>query len=325
MKLSLGVLDQSPIPEGQGIGAALRNSIDLARCVDELGYTRYWLAEHHGAASLACASPEALIGPVAAATRHLRVGSGGVMLPHYSPLKVAETFNMLNALYEGRIDLGVGRAPGTSGRIAHLLQRDRRYPAVDDFPEQLEELRSWFANEHPEVPVHFQSPDLWLLGSSEQSALWAAQLGLPYAFADFINADGAAAAAWYRARFAPSQALEKPRQIVAVSAICAETDEDALRLSASVRMMLLKLFRGGSVPIPPVEKAEEFLRLERVPFQVLPVGRRLITGSPAKVRRGLETVAEEYGADEVLIVTITYDHEARRKSYELIAREFGLS
>ena len=322
--MKLGVLDQSPISEGCGVGDALRNSIDLARLVDELGYTRYWLAEHHGAASLACASPEAIIGPVAAATTNLRVGSGGVMLPHYSPLKVAETFNMLNGLYAGRIDLGIGRAPGTTGRISQLLQRDRRVPPQDDFPEQVAELRAWLANERTEAPIRFESPELWLLGSSDQSGMWAAEWGLPYAFADFINPGGAPFAESYRRRFVPSKTLPAPRQIVAVSAICAETDEEALRLSASVRMMLLKLFRGGTIPVPAVEKALEFLQSEGMPFQVLPVGRRLITGSPAKVRRALEAVAAEYGADEVLIVTITYDHAARRRSYELIAREFAL-
>jgi luciferase family oxidoreductase group 1 len=322
--VKLGVLDQSPVPEGSGIGDALRNSIDLARLVDGLGYSRYWLAEHHGAASLACASPEAIIGPVAAATKNLRVGSGGIMLPHYSALKVAETFNMLNGLYTGRIDLGIGRAPGTTGRISQLLQRERRVPPQDDFPAQVAELRAWFANERTDVPTRFESPELWLLGSSDQSGMWAAEWGLPYAFADFINPEGAPFAAWYRQRFVPSKTLAAPRQIVAVSAICAETDEEALRLSASVRMMLLKLFRGGTIPVPPVEKALEFLRSENMPFQVLPVGRRLITGSPAKVRRALETVAAEYGADEVLIVTITYDHAARRRSYELIAREFAV-
>ena len=322
--MKLGVLDQSPIPEGSGVGDALRNSIDLASCVDELGYTRYWLAEHHGAASLACASPEAIIGPVAAATKNLRVGSGGVMLPHYSALKVAETFNMLNGLYHRRIDLGIGRAPGTSGRVAHLLQRDRLNAPPDDFLEQLMELQSWFANERTEVPIHFEAPELWLLGSSDQSAMWAAEIGLPYAFADFINPGGAPFAAWYRRQFVPSKALPAPKQIVAVSAICANTDEEALRLSASVRMVLLKLFRGMTIAVPTIEKAEAFLRSEGMPFEVLPIGRRLITGSPAKVRRALEAVAEEYAADEVLIVTITHDHAARRRSYELIAREFAL-
>src|SRR5271157_2006802 len=181
--LRLSVLDQAPISEGSNGGQALRNSIDLACLADRLGYHRYWLAEHHATPMLACASPEALIGPVAAATRHLRVGSGGVMLPHYSPVKVAETFSMLAGLYPGRIDLGIGRAAGTSPKVAFALQRDRRQAAPDDFREQLDELIGYLANR---TSFRFESPELWLLGSSQDSAIWAAELGLPYAFADFI-------------------------------------------------------------------------------------------------------------------------------------------
>src|SRR6185312_15594125 len=186
--LRISVLDQSPIPEGFAAGDALRNSIDLAQLADRLGYTRYWVAEHHGTRGLACNSPEALIGPIASATTRIRVGSGGVMLPHYSPFKVAETFSMLAGLYPGRIDLGIGRAAGTSPKVAFTLQRDRRQAAPDDFREQLDELLAYCANK---TPYHFQSPDIWLLGSSHDSAIWAADLGLPYVFADFINPNGA--------------------------------------------------------------------------------------------------------------------------------------
>lgn len=322
--LRLSVLDQAPIPEGSSLGDALRNTIDLARLTDRLGYTRYWLAEHHGAASLACASPEVLIGPVADATRQIRVGSGGVMLPHYSALKVAESFSMLAGLYPNRIDLGIGRAAGTSARIAHALQRDQRHPPPDDFPQQLAELMAFLSNQHPLLPGHFESPELWLLGSSSQSAEWAAERGLPYTFADFINPDGAAYASFYRQYFTPSPHLARPRTSVAVSVICAETDAEAMHLSASIRTMLLMLFRGRTIPVPPVEKAEEFLRGEGMPLELIPVGRRFITGSPATVRRGLESVAREYGAEEVLIVTNVFDHAVRRRSYELIAAEFGL-
>ena len=324
MSLKLSVLDQSPIPEGSTAGDALRNTLDLAALTDRLGYVRYWLAEHHGAASLACASPEVMIGPVAGVTRHIRVGSGGIMLPHYSPLKVAESFSMLAGLYPGRIDLGIGRAAGTSPRVAKALQRDQRLPPPDDFPQQLAELRTYFANEHPVVQGTFACPDLWLLGSSAQSAEWAAELGLPYTFADFINPEGAVYTAHYRRYFVPSAGLEKPRTAVAVSAICAETDEEAMRLSASLRMLLLLLFRGRTVPLPPVEKAEAFLRDEGLPFPMLPVGRRFITGSPKTVRAGIESVAREYGAEEVLIVTNVFEHALRRRSYELIAAEFGI-
>ncbi|HXJ44956.1 MAG TPA: LLM class flavin-dependent oxidoreductase [Bryobacteraceae bacterium] len=318
MSLPLGVLDQSPIPEGCTPGDALRNTLDLARMVDTLGYTRYWLAEHHGAASLACASPEVMIGPVAAATTHLRVGSGGVMLPHYSALKVAESFSMLEGLFPGRIDLGIGRAAGTSPRIAHALQRDRRYSLPDDFPEQLSELMGYLANQRPSAHSHFESPELWLLGSSEQSSIWAAERGLPYAFADFINPEGAAYAQSYRRNFV-SRDGSQPHVAVAVSAICADTDEEAMHLSFSQRMSILMLFRGRTIPIPSVARAEAFLRDEGMPPELLPVGRRLITGSPATVRQAIETVAQNYNADELMVVTNTYDHNARRRSFQLIA------
>jgi luciferase family oxidoreductase group 1 len=308
VSLSLSVLDQSPVPQGFSPGDALRNTLDLAQLADRLGYRRYWLAEHHGAQSLACASPEVMIGPVAGATTRIRVGTGGIMLPHYSPLKVAETFAMLAGLHPGRIDLGIGRAAGTSPRVAHMLQRDRRQPSPNDFPEQMQELREDLAKMHADVPV-------WLLGSSEQSAVWADAWGLPYVFADFINPDGA--------EFARAQA-------VAVSAICAETDEEAFRLSASIRMLLVNLFRGRTAPVPPVEEAEAFLQNELshsggLPLHLLPVGRRIVTGSPATVRRALEAVAAQYGAEEVFVLTVVHDHAARRRSYQLLAREFGLT
>jgi len=327
----LSILDQSPIPQGATAGDALRNTIDLARRADALGYHRYWLAEHHGTPGLACASPEVMIGPVASATSRIRVGTGGIMLPHYSPLKVAETFSMLSSLYPGRIDLGLGRAPGTSASVAHALQRDRRQPPPDDFREQLEELLGYFAHrKQPAGPFRqipaltFTSPEPWLLGSSPQSAVWAAELGLPYAFADFINPEGAAYAAYYREHFQPSERLAAPRVAVAVWAICAETSEEALRLSASSRVMFLHLYRGKLIPIPPVEWALDYLRQEDAPITLLPPNRRMITGTPPEVRAAIQAVAAEYGAEEALVVNIMYDHQARRHSYELMAEAFGL-
>jgi luciferase family oxidoreductase group 1 len=305
--LRIGILDQSPIPEGCTAGDALRNSIDLARLADGLGYTRYWVAEHHGTQGLACASPEALIGPIAAATSRIRVGSGGIMLPHYSPLKVAETFNMLSGLFPGRIDLGIGRAAGTTPKIAFALQRDRRQAAPDDFREQLDELIGYI-----------ESAELWLLGSSQDSAIWAAELGLPYVFADFINPRGAQLMRYYR-RQTPS-----PRSAVASWAICADTDEEAERLSLSFRMMMTLLFRGQSIRVPTVERARQFLEDEGLLVDQVPAGRRIITGTPARVREAIEAVAREYEAEEVLIVNILHDHAARRRSYELIAKEFGM-
>jgi luciferase family oxidoreductase group 1 len=329
--LRLSVLDQAPIAEGSTGGEALRNSIDLACWTERLGYHRYWVAEHHGTPMLACASPEVLIGPIAAATSRLRVGSGGVMLPHYSPVKVAESFSMLSGLYPGRIDLGLGRAPGSDQRTAVALQRDRRQLVPDDFPEQLAELLAYLDDsmpaDHPFAPLAASlpgrphRPEPWLLGSSPQSGIWAAELGLPYAFADFIQPVGAAIAARYRADFQASKWQSIPRVAVAASAICAETDAEAERLAASSRMAISLLYRGQLIPVPPVETALRFLAAQG---SLLPTGRRLIVGSPPAVRAGIEEVAREYGAEEVLIVTITYDHNARRRSYELIAEEFGL-
>ena len=313
MPFKLNVLDQSPIPAGSTAGDALRNSLELARLADRMGYHRYWLAEHHGTPGLACNSPEVMIGPVAAATSRIRVGSGGIMLPHYSPLKVFESFGMLSGLYPGRIDLGLGRAPGTSARVAHMLQRDRRQPPPDDFREQLAELLGYIKDGDP-------AP--YLLGSSPQSAVWAAELGLPYVFADFINPAGEPYAAFYRDHFAPSSRLREPQVAVCAWAVCAETREEAVRLSASARMMMLLLFRGRLIAVPPIEEALEFLKHEGAPMETLPVHRRVIAGDPSAVRGALETLAQDYGADEVFVVNILYDHAARLRSYELLAKAF---
>ncbi len=321
--MKLSVLDQAPISEGFSPGDALRNSVDLSRRCDALGYHRYWVAEHHGTPALACTSPEALIGPIAALTSRIRVGSGGVMLPHYSPFKVAETFCLLSSLYPGRIDLGLGRASGTDPRTSLALQRDRTEQAPDDFPQQLAELLAYLScsipAQHPfarqgEVIAQLLKPEPWLLGSSPQSAIWAAQLGLPYAFADFINPEGAAYAEMYREQFKPSATLLVPRVIVAAWALAADTDAEAERLASSSRM-LFQLFRAGRlIPVPPVARALEFLAAN-------PTGpsRRSFVGSPGKVRAGLESLAAEYGAEEIMVVTITHDHAARCRSYELLA------
>jgi luciferase family oxidoreductase group 1 len=322
--LRLSVLDQSPISEGSTAADALRNTIDLARLADELGYRRYWLAEHHGGPMLAGPSPEVLIGPVAAATERIRVGSGGVMLPHYSPFKVAESFSLLSALYPGRIDLAVGRASGTDPLTAFALQRDRRQAAPDDFPQQLAELIAHLGDslpsDHPfaHLPKHLpgrpDGPELWLLGSSPQSGIWAAELGLPYSFADFINPRGAEIAKRYLAEH------PEGRVSVGVWALAAETEEEAERLASSSRMTLRLLRRGQLIPVPPPEKALRFL--ERDQGGARGTGRRGIVGTPDEVRRRIEEVAADYGAEEVIVLTITHDHAARRRSYELIAEAF---
>jgi luciferase family oxidoreductase group 1 len=330
----LSILDQSPISDGSTGGDALRNSIDLAQLAESVGYRRYWVAEHHATPMLASPSPEALIGPIAALTTHLRVGSGGVMLPHYSPLKVAETFSMLAGLFPGRIDLGIGRAAGTDPLATFALQRDRRQAAPDDFPEQLLELRGYLEgslpDEHPfarvaRLPGESEAPEIWLLGSSPQSAIWAGEQSLPYVFADFINSEGAHIAALYRERFTPSPRLPQPKVMVATWALCADTGEEAERLATSSRMALSLLrTTGRMIPVPTIETATRFLQ---EPAGVLPIARRrrMTLGTKAVVREGLETIASEYGAEELMIVTITHSHEARKHSYELIAEAFGLA
>jgi luciferase family oxidoreductase group 1 len=345
----LSVLDQSPIAEGSSGTQALANTLDLARLTDRLGYHRYWVAEHHGGPMLAGPSPEALIGPIAAATERIRVGSGGVMLPHYSALKVAETFSVLAGLFPGRIDLALGRAAGTDPMTTFALQRDRRQAAPDDFPEQLTELLGYLDDrlpaDHPfarlakTLPGRPHKPQPWLLGSSPQSAIWAGELGLPYAFADFINPEGAEIAALYRERFArreheheqqreheQARAEAKPRVAVAVWVICADSDEEAQRLAASGRMAFTLLRRGQLIAVPPPEKALRFLEQERERKAQgsgeRPAGRRTVVGSPQTVRTQLEQVVRDYGAEEAIAVCITYEHEARRRSYELLAEVF---
>jgi luciferase family oxidoreductase group 1 len=331
----LSVLDQSPISEGSTGAQALGNTLDLARLTDALGYHRYWVAEHHGGPMLAGGSPEVLIGPIASVTKKLRVGSGGVMLPHYSPYKVAESFTILAGLFPGRIDLGIGRAPGTDPMTMYALQRDRRQASPDDFPEQLSELLAYFEDSLPKnhpfqrlaatLPGLPELPAVWMLGSSMQSAIWAAQLGLPYAFADFINPGAAEIARVYRERFVAERSLKAPRTAVAAWVLCAPSDEEAHELAASSRMTLALLRRGQLIPVPPVSKALEFLSAEGRPSSGPLPGRRGIIGSPAVVRAGVEELAGEYGADEVIVVTITHDHGARRRSYELLAEAFGLA
>jgi luciferase family oxidoreductase group 1 len=332
MALRLSVLDQSPIAEGGTGGQALRNSVDLAKLTDALGYSRYWVAEHHGMPMLASAAPEILIAEIAAVTERIRVGSGGVMLPHYSPFKVAETFSILGGLHGDRIDLGIGRAPGSDRETMFALQRDRRQMSPDDFPEQLTELLAYVENDFPDdhlfarlaaLPGAPGKPDVWLLGSSPQSAIWAGQLGLPYSVADFINPSGAEIALLYRERFEASRRRAQPEVSVCVAAICADSDEEARRLAASTHMTITLLRRGQLIAVPPVEKALAFF--EQPGESMAASGRRVVVGTPDTVRAGLEAVAEQYGAGEVLIVTITYDHDARRRSYELIAEAFGLT
>lgn len=331
MAYRLSVLDQSPIAEGTTAADALANTLDLARHADALGYDRYWLAEHHASPGLAGAAPEALIGPVALATSRIRVGSGGIMLPHYSPFKVAETFALLAALAPNRIDLGLGRAPGSDQRTAFALQRDRtRRMPVDDFPNNLAEtiayLDGTMPGDHPFAALQDTLPtgggvlDVWLLGSSHDSAVWAAQAGLPYCIADFINSEGVPLAELYRAQFRPGR-IKAPRLMVATWAIAAPTRIEAETLALPASMMFAHLIRGELIAVPSVERAQAWAAEHGDSRR----RRRTTLGTPAQVHAQLDEVAALYGADELMLVNIIPDHAARVRSYASIAAEYGLA
>ncbi len=265
--IKLSVLDQSPVSEGFTPADALRNTIELARLADRFGYERYWIAEHHAIVTLASPAPEILIARIGAETSGIRIGSGGVLLPHYSPLKVAETFRMLHAMYPGRIDLGIGRAPGGSGLEAFALRRDRSERIQsDDFEEQLAELLAFlhhsFPSDHPFARIKVSpempgAPEVWLLGSSLWSSAVAAKMGLPYAFAHFISPEETSAAVKsYRANFKASKHLGEPRAIVALGVICADTEAEARRLYTSTRLHIRRIrLQGKRLPVPTVEQA----------------------------------------------------------------------
>ena len=333
--MKLSVLDQSPVSTGSTPAQALQNSIELARLADDLGYTRYWIAEHHATEALASPAPEILLARIGAETSRIRVGSGGIMLPHYSALKVAESFRMLHALYAGRIDLGVGRAPGGTPLESFALRRERsNTPPPDDFADQLVELLGFlhkeFAPRHPFSRIKLSpdaegAPEVWLLGSSLWSASAAAQLGLPYAFAHFISPEPTRTAIErYRAEFQPSAYLDQPRAMVAMGIICAATDAEAERLSASWRLMRQRLFRGDLRQIPSVEEALAELDVSGLAPPETSEFPRAFVGSPDTVRAKVLALGEALQLDELMVVTITHDHRARLRSYELLADAFSL-
>jgi luciferase family oxidoreductase group 1 len=344
--LRLSVLDQSPIRTGQTPTEAIRETLQLAHAADRLGYHRYWLAEHHSTPGLADAAPEILIGAVAAETRRIRVGSGGVMLTHYSPLKVAEQFRMLETLHPGRIDLGIGRAPGSDGRTALALRRgaeSARGPGAPDpwaesevarFPDQVGDLIGFLTDalpaEHRFASIHAMPagegvPEIWLLGSTDASAACAAHFGTAFSFAHFINAEGGAEVTRAYARaFRPSPTLAAPRASVAVFAVCADTEAEAERLSRSRDLFIVRLYTGRTGPYPSVDEAERYPYSPRELAIVEHARRRTVAGTPEQVRERLLALAAEYGVDELVVVTITHDPKARLRSYELLAEAFEL-
>src|ERR1700748_1652762 len=333
--IPLSILDLSVVTTGTKPAAALRNSIDLACEADALGYLRYWLAEHHNLASVASPAPDLMIGQIAAVTSRIRVGSGGVMLPTHAPLVVPERFTMLEALFPGRIDLGLGRAPGTDGATAHALRSrlDRR--EGDDFLERLHELTLWetpdFPAGHPynnvvAMPDDTPLPPIWLLGSSDYSSELAAQVGMGFAFAHhFASHDALAAMNNYRDHFKPSGWRTTPYAILAVAVVAAETDAEAEQLAASMDLNRLRRDRGQYLPLPSPEEALAYSYTDAERASVLRNRSRLFVGSPQTVMGMLQPMIDAGRPDELMIIGAIYDHEARKKAYSLLADAFGLA
>jgi luciferase family oxidoreductase group 1 len=323
--MKLSILDQSPIISGLGARRAIEETLALARRADELGYHRYWLAEHHAIAALADPCPEILLARLGAETRRLRVGTGGVLLPYYSAFRTAETFRMLEALYPGRIDLGIGRAPGGDARTAQAVGGGR-FPDAERFPQQVWELAALLEGKHhparlqPEVDT---VPEVWLLGSSDYSGALAAELGLAFAFAHFINPRGGdAVARAYREMFKATETRPSAQVIVCTFAIVGETDDDAERLAASIDLRRLHMALNIDSPVPTLEEAARHRYSDEERRYVLGQRTRAVIGGPQKVREELVQMAERYAADEVMVLTITGDYESRRRSYELLIGAF---
>jgi len=332
--IPFSVLDVATVTEGADPATALRNSLDLARRTEALGYRRYWVAEHHNMPGIASSAPGVLIAHIASVTTTMRLGSGGVMLPNHAPLVVAEQFGMLEALHPDRIDLGIGRAPGTDPVTAHALRRSAGPLSAEAFPQQLGELIGFFTGGFPEDhPYHAITatpglgymPDIWLLGSSDYSAQLAGWLGLPFSFAHHFSANNTLPALQaYRSNFRPSTALDEPYAMVAVSVICAESDERAEWLASSGKLSFVRLRTGhpGRFPSPEEASAHVYSPEEQLVLSSRAAGQ--IVGGPDTVRQQLVELIEETQADELMVTTAVYEHEDRVRSYELVADIAGL-
>ncbi len=330
MVLRYSILDQSPISEGSNPSEALQQTVKLAQSAEKWGYTRFWVSEHHDAQTLAGSSPEILISHLGAMTETIRLGSGGVMLPHYSSFKIAENFKLLEALYPGRIDAGVGRAPGGMPRASLALNEGRKRN-VDRFPDQIDELSMYLNDSIPDdhmyygmkaTPVTESAPPIWILGSSMTSALLAAEKGLSYMFAHFINGEGGQDyTRTYKERFAAKES-SKPYIGFAIFVVCQQTEEEAERVASSLDLALCMGAQGmPSKGTPPPDKA---LAYDYSKFEKLLVEenrRRMIVGTPEHVGDRLEALAEEYQADEVMLVSVAYDFNDKLKTFELVAEE----
>lgn len=330
MALSYSILDQSPISEGSSPQEALKQTAVLAQKAEQWGYTRFWVSEHHDATTLAGSSPEVLIAHLGAVTNTIRLGSGGVMLPHYAPFKIAENFKLLEALYPDRIDAGVGRAPGGMPRASYALNEGKKRD-TSQFPKQIDELRMYLTDSIPEehpyygmkaTPVTKHSPPIWILGSSENSAQLAAEKGLPYMFAHFINGEGGQAfAEEYRKQFV-SHSESNPRVGFAIFVVCQETAEQAEWVASSMDLSLCMGAQGmPSKGTPPPENARAYPYSKFEKLLVAENRRRMVVGTPEQVVDKLEIMASEYGADEVMLVSSAYDFNDKLKTFQLIAEE----
>ena len=325
----VSILDLAPVPLGATPGDALRNSLDLARHADRWGYTRYWLAEHHNMIGIASAATAVAIGYIAGGTRRIRVGSGGIMLPNHAPIVIAEQFGTLESLYPGRIDLGLGRAPGTDQLTLRALRRSPE--AADTFPRDVIELQALLGDLQPgqvvqAVPGTGTKVPLWILGSSLFGAQLAAALGLPFAFASHFAPDALRPALEiYRERFEPSEQLQRPHAMVGCNVIAAETDAEARRLFTSPQQSFANLLRGARGQLrPPIDDIETYW----TPAEKAQASRMLacsFVGSPATVSEGLKSFVAETRADELIVASAIYDHAARLRSYEMLAEVVGLS
>ncbi|QAY66939.1 LLM class flavin-dependent oxidoreductase [Paenibacillus protaetiae] len=333
--IKLGVLDQVYVSEGRTATDGLYEAARLAQEAERLGYSRFWVSEHHAMRALAFSSPEVLIAHLAAATKRIRVGSGGIMLPHYSAYKVAENFRLLEALHPGRIDLGLGRAPGGMPLATRALQQDK-YVDVNKFPQQVLDLIGYLHDAMPPghqfeklvaSPVVPTAPEIWLLGSSGEGARIAAMLGTNYAFAEFFGTPGGQEAThYYNNHFEPNHVLEdKPRSMIATLAICAETEEEADRLARSADLLFLGIRTGLEMPyMPSVQTATDYPYTEMDRLHIQQIRQRRIIGTPEQVKEQLLRMGEEYNVGEILINSPIHDPEARIRSYELIAHAFGM-
>ncbi|MGD6815961.1 LLM class flavin-dependent oxidoreductase [Metabacillus sp. 113a] len=322
-EIKLSVLDLAPIVSGSHAGEALANSLDLARHAEKWGYNRYWLAEHHNMRGIASSATSVVIGHIANGTSTIRVGSGGIMLPNHAPLVIAEQFGTLESLFPGRIDLGLGRAPGTDQLTAQALRRE--LSTGEDFPEQVEELRAYFKpSEYSHVkavPGEGLDIPVWLLGSSGFSAQLAGQLGLPFAFASHFSPDHTTSALnIYRKHFRPSDLLDKPYAMVGMNAVAAETEEQARYLSTSMKQQFLNLVRGRPGQLNPPVDDMDALWNEYEKASIQQTLRASAIGSPEQVKDKMQKFIDETQADEIMITANIFDHQARLKSYELTSQ-----